>query len=290
MIDSSNLPFLIGVGSPRAGTTWLYKILLHHFEICQPKNIKEINYWSNKYDKGEKWYLNHFTIKDHHKYLLDISTNYLSDKQAPKRISSYINNYYIIINLRNPYERIVSMVNYKKMIGSKKINYDNIFSNSWIRNEVQIINNINRYLKLLDKEKIIFINFDDITSNPLETINSIFEKIKIKTINDLPIKKKIHKSRNPRSAMVNKLAFKLQNLLRNKFELNFLAEKLKYSETINYLLFNNKYNDKNVFKLDDLFNKNYNKWFDMIDNETFQLEKITGNNLSHWQSSYLLNK
>ena len=286
MMKKYKIPVVIGVGSPRAGTTWLYKTLLNHPQICEPKNIKEINYWSSKYDKGEKWYFNHFLIKDKHKYLLDISTNYLSFKETPERINKDLEDYFIIINLRNPYERIISMYNYKNMVGTKKLNKNDIFLNLWIRKEVTIIENINRYLKLLKKDKIIFINFEEIKSNPLNTINTLCNKLKINEMNTLPVKEKIHKSKNPRLLIINNMAFKLQSLLRHKFELNFIAEKLKYSKVINYLLFKRNGFINDSIKVSIINNKNYEEWFDILDNETNQLEKIIGKNLSHWKSNY----
>ena len=49
----------VGIGSGKCGSTWLYRNLVAHPQICDC-NLKELNYFSDLYDKGPGWYAKQF--------------------------------------------------------------------------------------------------------------------------------------------------------------------------------------------------------------------------------------
>ncbi len=53
------LPDFLGLGAPRAGTTWLYRLLRAHPGVFVPR-VKELRYFSRYADRGPAWYAWHF--------------------------------------------------------------------------------------------------------------------------------------------------------------------------------------------------------------------------------------
>ena len=50
------LPAFLGIGVPRAGTTWLHTLLASHPDVYTPTLRKEINFFDRYYDRGLSWY------------------------------------------------------------------------------------------------------------------------------------------------------------------------------------------------------------------------------------------
>ncbi len=124
-------PDFLGIGAPRAATTWLYKRLLQHPEVYLPK-MKELHFFDEKRqatyqdESGVNWFRNfYFDIdnKAHWRWygaqfvagkgLLkgDITPDYstLSDSRV-QSIKGLLPNLKIIYMLRNPVERAWSGV------------------------------------------------------------------------------------------------------------------------------------------------------------------------------------
>jgi len=278
------LSAIIGVGSPRAGTTWLDMILRLHPEVQMPRNIKEMWFFSHKYEKGLKWYASHYIpINSKAKIWGDISTTYLSCSECPQRIKNLLPKAKIIINLRNPYERIMSMYGYYLMSGNKDIGLSNVIrEQEWFKKEMFVTKYIKNYCNFFDKKNIFFMIYDDLILDPYELASKIYKFIGVEYnyINE-KISKKIHCKRVPRIRFLAKVAFALQEKLRHKFQLNKIANITKYSAIINKLLFTENSSKFNFnIKDKDVFFHNLSPHFNQ---ETDILEEITGRNLQHWK-------
>ena len=89
--DFLKVPTVIGVGAPRAGTTWLDTVLRQHPSIQMPHNVKELWFFSSKYTKGIDWYLSHFLpFKTEAKYWGEVSTSYLCFPSTAERIKTLV--------------------------------------------------------------------------------------------------------------------------------------------------------------------------------------------------------
>ena len=56
MGDGTLLPNFLGIGVPRAGTTWLHDLLVSHPHVRMPTVRKELNYFDLNYHRGIDWY------------------------------------------------------------------------------------------------------------------------------------------------------------------------------------------------------------------------------------------
>jgi len=95
-------------GFPRTGTTFLYYILQKHPSIFVPYR-KELAFFIYYYDKGVDWYLNHFKGMKVDQIGVDISSLYLLDKSAIKRIKELNPHIKIISGVRDPVELALSL-------------------------------------------------------------------------------------------------------------------------------------------------------------------------------------
>ena len=98
----------IGIGVPRAGTTWMYNLLDSHEGIyMSPK--KEVNYFDMNYDKGRKWYKQFFRKKrEKHTHAGEFSPQYIFRPQVIRRIKQYGRIKKFIIIFRDPIDRVLS--------------------------------------------------------------------------------------------------------------------------------------------------------------------------------------
>ncbi|MCG2419773.1 sulfotransferase domain-containing protein [Aequorivita sp. F47161] len=115
---------LVIAGFSKCGTTTLYDMLKMHKDIGigtskEPaffskikgfNTTKDFTNWSvgGSYDKGVEWYESIYRGVVNKKYIMDASTIYSFDSQAPSLIHQYNPNTKIIFIVREPYKRIES--------------------------------------------------------------------------------------------------------------------------------------------------------------------------------------
>jgi tetratricopeptide (TPR) repeat protein len=102
-------PDFIIIGAAKCGTTSLFEYLKHHPQILLPHK-KEIDFFSNYFDRGKEWYLAHFpAISDRQEFITgEATTHYFDTYQVDRKIKQMFPKTKLIIILRNPIERTIS--------------------------------------------------------------------------------------------------------------------------------------------------------------------------------------
>ena len=102
-------PDFIIIGSPRCGTTSLYKYITSHPQILAAAN-KEICFFSEHFNKGLAWYQAHFPPPiDAGQFLTGEATpTYLTHPLAAERLHECVPKVKLIVILRNPGDRAFS--------------------------------------------------------------------------------------------------------------------------------------------------------------------------------------
>jgi hypothetical protein len=111
-------PELFIIGAPKCATTSLFALLKQHPSICAGKE-KEPQFFNHHFNKGEKYYVNHFPSKlctKKNGKFIDASPDYLHSREAPTNMmTAYGNRLHtkkLIVLLRNPIEREYSWYNH----------------------------------------------------------------------------------------------------------------------------------------------------------------------------------
>lgn len=105
------LPTFLGIGVPRAGTTWLYRLLESHPDVYVPAQRKEVHYFDRYYERGAEWYEGFFPPapqSDRYQALGEFTPHYLYCAQCPQRIAGVSAITKLILMLRNPVDRAYS--------------------------------------------------------------------------------------------------------------------------------------------------------------------------------------
>jgi len=173
----------IGIGAARSGTTWLFYSLGQHPAIClsEPKEVLYFNKQSfsnrvnNNPDKTNKnygkplsWYMNHFSHCPADSIKGEFSPAYFYDLNAPSNIKRQFPDIKLILNLRNPVDRIHSAYWYRREYGkNEKKSFEYM-----VKNDKEFVSkgfcsiHLRRYLQVYDRNKIKINIFDDIMDSP----------------------------------------------------------------------------------------------------------------------------
>ncbi len=182
-------PNFIIIGTQKGGTTSLYYYLAQHPQIV-PSLIKEIDYWSHKYERGLEWYLAHFLPQlERGSFLTGEATpSYLDSQGVAEKISQVFPDIKIIVLLRNPVERAIS--HYYQWVSLKwesrslkeaiqsEINQsqDSFWNqpNSYLARGVYV-EFIKAWMEIFPREQILILKSEDFYTNPAQSLTQIFK-------------------------------------------------------------------------------------------------------------------
>ena len=105
------LPTFLGIGVPRAGTTWLHELLAAHPDVYVPNRRKEIHFFDKHYELGIHWYEGFFPSDEHasrYQAIGEITARYFCCDHCAERISQVPSVRKLILILRNPVDRAYS--------------------------------------------------------------------------------------------------------------------------------------------------------------------------------------
>jgi sulfotransferase family protein len=101
------LPTFVGIGVPRAGTTWLHALLQSHPDVYVPSRRKELNFFDLYYDRGVAWYEKFFPPEPQagkYRAIGEITPYYFYGTECPARMAALPVGK-LILMLRNPIDR-----------------------------------------------------------------------------------------------------------------------------------------------------------------------------------------
>lgn len=216
------LPNFIGIGAIRCGSTWLYDLLKSHPQIYVPTRRKEINFFSENYDKGPEWYESFFPEKStsyKYKVLGEISPRYLIFPATAQRIASLTTINKIIGILRNPVDRAYSHYGHTIYLRGYEKNFEDFLEDfPDVLTHGKYATLLNPFLDSFPKDYFHFFVFENSISN-LELSKNEIARIFQVDASQFPSKsgsQKINSSGKPRSKILNYWASSLRNNLQSK--------------------------------------------------------------------------
>jgi Sulfotransferase domain len=105
------IPTFLGIGAPRAGTTWLNTLLAGHPDVYVPTLRDEIRFFDQYYERGLGWYEGLFCPPedaDRYRAIGEISPQYLECEECPRRIFAALPEVQLIVIFRHPVNRAYS--------------------------------------------------------------------------------------------------------------------------------------------------------------------------------------
>ena len=219
------------IGAGRSGTTSLYEYLKQHPDVYF-SITKEVHYFSiaELYARGESYFHSLFPDVKDQKIIATADTYLLIDKQAPERIKNYNPAMKIIILLRDPVDRAYSNYNYsinygheKKQVsflGSMPLEYDRL-NNLNIVDQNNLCHfygslydqHVSYWMQFFPAENFIILKTDDLQKSPQQTVNQLFNFLKIEEI-AIDTSQKFNKAAKAKSKYIQQLLLNRDHPLR----------------------------------------------------------------------------
>lgn len=199
MIEKS---LVINIGAQKSGTSWLFKCMQEHKQICTSHG-KETHYFSSYYSNKREYLNKYFKNCQNKEVLYESSTSYLYSQEAGKRIKNDFPNAKIIILLRDPVARAVSHYNHVK---NKKDPYKKYSLSRLLEKFPEILRNseyeisVKFYTETFGERNVLILKYEDIAINPQKIINKTCDFIGIPKFTP----KSLHSKYNSGRARSNK--------------------------------------------------------------------------------------
>lgn len=173
-------PTFIGIGAQKCASTWLYRILGEHPEVAV-STVKEVDFFSYRFDHGYQWYERHFEHKTNARAIGEISPSYLCDEDTPARVKGYLPDAKILVSFRDPVERAVS--NHKHEVRVGHYAGPDFSFGAGLRNNPMYVEQgkyatyLKRWLAHFPREQILVVFQEDVESKPLDVARDVYRFI-----------------------------------------------------------------------------------------------------------------
>jgi hypothetical protein len=175
--SSVKLPEFIGIGPPRTGTSWLDAALQD--VVWLPHNVKETNFFRERYHKGIEWYAWHFRYADSSRPIGEICP-YFGTTETIEHVASQLSRCKIICTLRDPVDRAYSHYRIKHRYDVTLPSFEEAITSSADR----VIYETNRYAFYLRKwqeqfgaDRVMVALYDDLKRDPQPYLDKVCDFI-----------------------------------------------------------------------------------------------------------------
>jgi hypothetical protein len=167
------LPTFLGIGAPRAGTTWLNTLLPSHPHVYTPTLRDEINFFDQYYERGLSWYETLFPPPEQAKRyqaIGEISPQYLECAECPERIFTILPESKLIVMLRHPANRAYSQYGFFVQRRNYRGSFEDFLAAYPRALERGIYSRyLKRYLRYFDRTRILALVFEDAVVDIVKT-------------------------------------------------------------------------------------------------------------------------
>lgn len=190
--SAKEMRFVINVGAQKAGTSWLFKCLEEHPDVCTAKG-KETHFFSNEQNPNLHKYLSSF-FPEHkrERVMYESSTSYLYEPSVPQKINEVLGDVKIIVILRDPVARSLSHLNHLRNKGaSNGLNDKQILSKyPEIVEHSLYQKHLKAFCEKFSKQQLLILDFDDIADRPQEFLNNVTDFIGVERFSPSNMKSK----------------------------------------------------------------------------------------------------
>jgi hypothetical protein len=217
-VNAPRGPDFLGLGAQKAATSWIYRCLDDHPQLCIP--MKELHFFSRdrNWSRGTDWYEQQFARCGAETLAGEFSTSYLADSASPDRIFEHYPTTKLLACLRNPADRAFSnfLNDLQAGVMPPETTFDDAVAQhpEYVR-QGRYATQLERYLHLFSRDTFLIVLYDDIERKPLEMIQSMYRHL---GVDDTWVPSMLHErvnvARIPRSVMADRLAHKSARFFR----------------------------------------------------------------------------
>jgi hypothetical protein len=207
---------VICLGFPKCATTWIHRQFEAHQQIAVT-TTKEIDYWSNNYDKGKKWYLSQFTSDSNYTIYAEITPHYMHE-EILTRLSEDLKDEVVkfMVCMRNPCDRTYSHYMDKLRSGERTASlHEMLVEGGEILDQSLYAEKLMLFNKHFQKNALKIFYYDDLKKDPVNFFYSICDYLEVeKMIENENAKKNYNAGRkaNKFDMLLKKIEMKVKNL------------------------------------------------------------------------------
>ncbi|HLZ66306.1 MAG TPA: sulfotransferase [Aliidongia sp.] len=202
-----DMPLLIGLGPIRSGTTWVHELLFGHSQVATT-SLKEVNFFNNHFDEGLEWYEAQFRPATSATRLrADISPFYMMDPTVCDRIARTVPNPILMVNLRSPYERVLSWhqkyrqeVDPISFIASKPDTHAEALKIGLTASILE------QYVERFGRDRVILVDYADLKRDPTELAERLLRRLGLDVETPPSVTREVNASVYYRSDHLRRLA------------------------------------------------------------------------------------
>ena len=274
-----NLPSFIVVGPPRTGTSWLHEVLSKHTNLPDP--TKETRFFDLHFDRGLRWYLDHFSTAHEGRPLGEVAPTYFRSLQARDRIAQTLPGVKLVFIFRHPVQRLVSLYRLKRAYG--RISWD---LEEALERDPELVEssmyatNLRRWQSKFPKEQLSINLYEDLSNNPQAFVDRLAEFLEIPKFQLQPSQLgqvySTTKMTEPRSFLATRAATAMADWCKAR-RLDNLVVRVKNSHLIRLFLGGGA-------PFPEIPMETLKKVRTRMLCEIEELEEILGRDLSHWKT------
>jgi len=275
-------PNFLYLGGDKCGSTWLHRILSRHPDVALPAS-KELFFFDRYFQRGTSWYMRQFDGLAAPR-VGEICHDYLYSPQALERIAEFFDDDAIfLIVLRNPWVRMISHHRYLQRIGKTDLPFDRALDeHGGLIAHSLYLQPVQQAIKLLGRERIRFLKFEDLASNPTGFGRQLSDALGIEFEPDLPYAERVLEGSSARSGQIVRVLRAAGWRLR-ELGLQNLVSSVKSNPLVNRALFQRQ--TARSSPLDAGLTPHTAELVQQFHEQSFGLEKACGLNLSDWRET-----
>ncbi len=185
--DRLTLPRFLGIGAPKAGTTWLHHNMAAHPDLYLPE-IKELHFFNVRTWLTMGWYSRQFTAAGH-RVPGEITPGYAALPEGTVRqIATLIPEVRLLYLVRDPIERMWSHAVMKlarerdRAVGDvTDAEFLAHFEEEHATGRGDYVGAVDRWQKAFSPEQLWVGSFDDIKERPRDLLTEVFEHVGVRT-------------------------------------------------------------------------------------------------------------
>jgi hypothetical protein len=169
-------PDFVIVGATKSATTWLQRNLQQHSAVFMPGT--ETHYFSWYFERGPAWYGAFFAPAAAHQIVGEKSTSYLDHPEAAQRLREALPEVRLILQLRNPIERVWAHYRTEFRRGEVSADVDLHLraggaDGERLRAGGLYFRHVSRFFELFPSEQLCVTLYDDLDREPASVLNRI---------------------------------------------------------------------------------------------------------------------